>query len=60
MKNKKQLLKVKDNYLNAEKEKLKNIEETLETFYNKKSAIENEIMLALEFNVNDIFSIDKI
>ncbi|EEP60397.1 hypothetical protein [Sulfurihydrogenibium yellowstonense] len=59
MKNKKQLLKVKDNYLNAEKEKLKNIDETLETFYNKKSAIENEINLVLELNINDIFSMEQ-
>jgi hypothetical protein len=55
MKNKEQLLKVKDNYLNVEKEKLKSIDETLEAFYNKKSAIENEIKLALELNINDIF-----
>jgi DNA repair exonuclease SbcCD ATPase subunit len=59
MKNKKQLLKVKDNYLNVEKEKLKSIDEILEAFYNKKSAIENEIKLALELNINDIFSMGQ-
>lgn len=59
MKNKKQLMKVKDNYLNVEKEKLKSIDEALEAFYNKKSAIENEIKLVLELNINDIFSMEQ-